>query len=127
VRNKSNEALASAGPLPGQYGLEPKGGMQRAANRDAADAKSSGCTAETGCRMETMNVDELEAQALKLDHKSRARLAERLLVSLDELSEQESEQLWAAEAQRRDAQMDADPGSSRPADDVFREAWSRIK
>jgi len=77
--------------------------------------------------METMNVDELEAQALKLDHKSRARLAERLLVSLDELSEQESEQLWAAEAQRRDAQMDADPGSSRPADDVFREAWSRIK
>ena len=77
--------------------------------------------------METMNVDELEAQALKLDHKSRARLAERLLVSLDELSEQDSEQLWAAEAQRRDAQMDADPGSSRPADDVFREAWSRIK
>jgi len=77
--------------------------------------------------METMNVDELEAQALKLDHKSRARLAERLLVSLDELSEQESEQLWAAEAQRRDAQMDADPGSSRPADDVFREAWSRVK
>ena len=77
--------------------------------------------------METMNVEELEAQALKLDHKSRARLAERLLVSLDELSEQESEQLWAAEAQRRDAQMDADPGSSRPADDVFREAWSRVK
>ena len=77
--------------------------------------------------METMNVEELEAQALKLDHKSRARLAERLLVSVDELSEQESEQLWAAEAQRRDAQMDADPGSSRPADDVFREAWSRVK
>jgi len=77
--------------------------------------------------METMNVDELEAQALKLDHKSRARLAERLLVSLDELSEQESEQLWAAEAQRRDAQMDSDPSSSRSADDVFREAWSRIK
>jgi len=77
--------------------------------------------------METMNVEELEAQALKLDHKSRARLAERLLVSVDELSEQESEQLWAAEAQRRDAQMDADPGSSRPADEVFREAWSRIK
>ncbi len=35
--------------------------------------------------------------------------------------------LWAEEAQRRDAQIDADPGSSRPADDVFREAWSRIK
>ena len=74
-----------------------------------------------------MSVEELESEALRLDPESRARLAERLLVSLDELSEEDSEQLWAAEAQRRDAQMDADPGSSRPADDVFREAWSRIK
>jgi hypothetical protein len=48
-------------------------------------------------------------------------------LSLDELSEQENLQLWAAEAQRRDAQMDSDPGSGRPAEDVFREAWSRIK
>jgi len=77
--------------------------------------------------MGKMSADELEAEALKLDPRSRATLAERLLVSLDELSEEEASQLWAAEAQRRDAQMDADPDSSRPADDVFREAWSRIK
>ena len=77
--------------------------------------------------MEMMNVEDLEAKALRLDPKSRARLAERLLVSLDELSEQENAELWVAEAQRRDAEMDADPESSRSADDVFREAWSRIK
>ena len=76
--------------------------------------------------MGTMNVDDLEAEVLKLDPQSRARVAERLLLSLDELSEQESMQLWVAEAQRRDAQMDAEPGSGRPAADVFREAWSRI-
>ena len=74
-----------------------------------------------------MNTDELEAEALKLDAKARARLAEKLLLSLDDLSEQESTDLWAAEAQRRDAEMDRDPASGRPADEVFREAWSRIK
>lgn len=78
-------------------------------------------------RIGAMKIEELEAEALKLDPKSRARLAERLLTSLDELSEQETEQLWAAEAQRRDAQMDSDPGSGRPADEVFRKAWFRIK
>ncbi len=73
-----------------------------------------------------MSVEELESEALKLDTMSRARLAQRLLVSLDELSEEESASLWGAEAQRRDVQMDSDPGCGRPAEDVFREAWSRI-
>jgi hypothetical protein len=74
-----------------------------------------------------MKIEELEGEALKLDPKSRARLAGRLLGSLEELSEEENAQLWAEEAQRRDAQMDAHPDSGRPAADVFREGWSRIK
>jgi len=74
-----------------------------------------------------MDIEKLEAEVLKLDPKSRARLAEKLLGSLEELSEQERTQLWAEEAQRRDAQIDADPESNRPADDVFRNARSRIK
>ena len=74
-----------------------------------------------------MSIKELEAEALKLDPKSRARLAGRLLDSLEELSEDENAQLWAEEAHRRDAQMDAHQDSGRPADDVFRQAWSRIK
>jgi putative addiction module component len=74
-----------------------------------------------------MSIQELEAEALKLDPKARARLAGKLLSSLEELSEQEVTQLWAEEAQRRDAQIDTDPDSELPAEDVLREAWSAFK
>lgn len=39
--------------------------------------------------------------ALSLDVHDRAKLAERLLASLDDLDEQEADRLWAEEAQRR--------------------------
>jgi hypothetical protein len=39
--------------------------------------------------------------ALSLDVRDRAALAERLLNSLEELSEEAAERLWAEEAQRR--------------------------
>jgi len=74
-----------------------------------------------------MSIQELEAEVLKLDPKARARLAGKLLNSLEELSEEEVTQLWAKEAQRRDAQMDTDPDSELPAEDVLREAWSAFK
>ena len=50
-----------------------------------------------------MKIEELEAAALMLDPKGRARLAERLLESLDSLSPEENAQIWAEEAQRRAA------------------------
>lgn len=74
-----------------------------------------------------MDVESLEAEVLKLDAESRARLAERLLASLDELSEEEAVEAWAAEAQRRDAELDADSGQQRPSEDVLRDAYSRLK
>jgi putative addiction module component len=74
-----------------------------------------------------MSFQELESEALKLDPKSRARLAGKLLNSLEELSEAEAAQVWAEEAQRRDAQMDANPDLEIPAEEVFREAWSSLK
>lgn len=74
-----------------------------------------------------MDIEKLETAALKLDFKSRAKLAQRLLVSLEELSEQENAELWAAEALLRDSQMDADPDASRPADEVLREVRSQLK
>ncbi len=39
--------------------------------------------------------------ALSLSVEERAEIAEKLLASLDDVNEQEAEQLWAAEAQRR--------------------------
>ncbi|NLB54845.1 MAG: addiction module protein [Lentisphaerae bacterium] len=44
---------------------------------------------------------ECEAQALKLSPSDRAILAERLIASLDNLNEQQNEQLWFDEADRR--------------------------
>ncbi len=44
---------------------------------------------------------EVLRSALGLSVNDRATLAEKLLASLDELSEEEAERLWAQEAQRR--------------------------
>ena len=74
-----------------------------------------------------MDVEELEAEALKLDPKLRAELAERLYLSLDPLSDEEWARLWAAEAARREAQMEADPELGTSADEVFRKAYSQLK
>jgi hypothetical protein len=73
-----------------------------------------------------MKIDELEAEALRLDSKSRARLAGRLLESLDELSAEENARIWADEAQRRAAAVDSGLLPARSADEVFRDARARI-
>jgi len=74
-----------------------------------------------------MSIEEIEAEALKLDPQLRARLAEKLLESLETLSDQENQALWAEEADRRDADWDSPPGSARPAADVLRDARAKLK
>jgi putative addiction module component (TIGR02574 family) len=74
-----------------------------------------------------MNAEQLEAEALKLDPEVRARLAERLFLSLDPIAEEEWREIWAAEAERRDTQMTADPSLGVPGDEVFRKARARLK
>ena len=74
-----------------------------------------------------MSIDEIEAEAPKLEPKARARLAERLLRSLEVLSDGENETLWAEEAERRDADSDAAPGATRPSEDVLRDARAKLK
>jgi putative addiction module component (TIGR02574 family) len=53
-----------------------------------------------------MNIQAIEQEVLHLPIEDRARLAEKLLSSLDVLSEQEIEKLWLVEAQRRAAEID---------------------
>lgn len=72
-----------------------------------------------------MSIEELEAAALKLEPKARARLAERLLDSLEPVTE-ENALVWAEEAQRRALALDSGALSSRPTEDVFRDAQSRL-
>lgn len=71
-----------------------------------------------------VTLPELEKAALELDHRSRARLAERLLESLDALSEGEVEALWLEEAERRAAAWDAGEFQGISAEDVVQAARS---
>lgn len=72
-----------------------------------------------------MTLNELESEALKLDPKSRARLAESLLASLDDLSEAETEQRWLDEAERREREWDAGRVEGIPAEHVLTELRAR--
>jgi putative addiction module component len=73
-----------------------------------------------------MTIEQVESEALKLEPQARAKLAEKLLRSLDELSDEDIEQLWAEEAVRRDAEIDSGQASVRAAEDVFRDARARL-
>jgi hypothetical protein len=73
-----------------------------------------------------MDLAALETEALKLNPRSRARLAEKLLQSLETLSEAENEQLWAEEALRRHEELETNTAVARSAEEVFREARARL-
>ena len=53
-----------------------------------------------------MDASTIEKEALALPLPERAKLVERLLQSLDDLTEQEAEALWLDEAQRRSRELD---------------------
>ena len=74
-----------------------------------------------------MSSDELEAEAMKLAPAARARLAQRLLESLEALSDEENARLWAEEAHRRDQAWESGGGPGDKAADVFREARAGLK
>jgi len=69
---------------------------------------------------------ECEAEALKLPPAERASLAERLIASLDELSDKQNEQLWLNEADRRYREYKNGSISARSAEDVLRDARAAI-
>jgi len=67
-------------------------------------------------------LDDLLTKVLSLSIDERARLAERLLHSLEELSEEEAEQLWADEAVRRLEEYRRGRASAVPAEEVLAKA-----
>jgi putative addiction module component (TIGR02574 family) len=70
---------------------------------------------------------EFEAQALKLPPTDRAALAERLIASLDNLNEQQNEQLWIDEADRRYREYKSGSITARTAEAVLSDARDAIK
>jgi putative addiction module component (TIGR02574 family) len=69
---------------------------------------------------------ELEAQALTLDIEARAELAGRLLLSLDDPSGSEIEQLWLDEAARRLEDYRSGKTKGVAAEAVFEKALAEL-
>ena len=70
---------------------------------------------------------QLESKVLKLSVRERARLAERLLSSLDDQTDADAEKLWVEEAERRLDELRSGTVRSKPAGSVFRKARSAVR
>jgi putative addiction module component (TIGR02574 family) len=69
-----------------------------------------------------MDSQAIEQEALGLPPGDRAKLAQKLLLSLDAFSEDESEQGWLIEADRRARELDRGDVQPVSADDVRKKA-----
>ena len=70
---------------------------------------------------------ELESKALKLSRRERARLAQRLLSSLDQEADADTEQLWLEEAERRLGELKSGKVAGIPAEKVIKKARSVLR
>jgi len=73
------------------------------------------------------DIHELESELLQLEPSTRAALAKTLLGSLEDLSDDEYERLWAEEAEARYADFLAGRTTAVSGDDVFARAYSRVR
>jgi hypothetical protein len=72
-----------------------------------------------------MSIEELTAEALRLDPEARAYLASVLLASLDGMSDAETAKLWIDEAIARDDELNRGAARAFPADEVLARARAR--
>ena len=69
----------------------------------------------------------LEDQVICLPHRDRARIALKLIESLEPGRDEDVSELWLDEAERRLAAYDAGETSARDADEVMAEVDQQIK
>jgi putative addiction module component (TIGR02574 family) len=70
---------------------------------------------------------ELESKALRLSRRERARLAQRLISSLDQEVDADVEKLWLEEAERRLGELKSGKVAGVPAEKVIRKARSALR
>lgn len=70
---------------------------------------------------------QIESKALKLSPRERARLAERLISSLDDEVDPDAEAAWAREAERRLDELRTGKVKGRSAASVFRKARAAVR
>jgi putative addiction module component (TIGR02574 family) len=69
----------------------------------------------------------LEDQIIRLPHRDRARIALKLIESLEPGRDEDASELWLDEAERRLAAYDAGETGARDADEVFSEVDRQLK
>jgi putative addiction module component (TIGR02574 family) len=69
----------------------------------------------------------IEDEVLKLPARSRARLAERLIASLEEVADPEAESTWRAEEDRRSSELMRGDVKGIPANKVFKKARTALR
>ncbi|MDA1128190.1 MAG: addiction module protein [Chloroflexi bacterium] len=74
-----------------------------------------------------MDPQTIEREALGLPPEDRAKLAQKLLLSLETLSTEESEQAWLVEAERRARDLDSGDVQPISADEVRKKARARLR
>jgi putative addiction module component (TIGR02574 family) len=70
----------------------------------------------------SFNLDKLTADAMKLPIRERVQLAQRLVETLDDEVEPDTEALWFAEAERRLEELRSGNVEGIDADEAFRSA-----
>ena len=65
------------------------------------------------------NLDQLTAEAMKLPLRERVQLAQRLVSTIDDEVESDTEALWFAEAERRLEELRSGEVQRVPADEHF--------
>jgi putative addiction module component (TIGR02574 family) len=73
------------------------------------------------------DLEKIEGEALSLSAQERARLVMNLIKSPDDYDETDAESLWLEEAERRYREYKKGKVKGRPADDVYREAFSKVQ
>ena len=74
-----------------------------------------------------MNLEQIEDNALHLSQEDRAKLAQKLLLSIDIPSESEIADDWLIEAQRRARELDAGTVQPVSAEEVRRKAQALLR
>jgi len=71
-----------------------------------------------------MSTEQIERELLRLPASERARLAERLIASLDE--DAEVDRAWIEEVRRRDEELDSGAVQSLPLEDSLRDLRDQL-
>lgn len=72
-----------------------------------------------------LSIESIQQAALQLQPAARAQLTHALVQSLSTLPEAEISELWLAEAERRDAEMESGQVVGIPGEEVFRRIYAR--